>query len=234
MLYLYNLNVLLNIYQCYQVLGLREEASIKEVKSAYRKLALQFHPDKNASDHESTKFKMIIEAYQTLRTEYKNKIRTNSSEKYDKNSKKKSDFNSKTYSWGARKSDKTPDEDWTRYTKYAENEYQNFWAHYEKSFWEYYEKSRSKTRSGTESIQVEKDISVSVNVDPGKCIACCSCETIAPSVFRVEKNVKVNPKSKVINEQGANSEKILDAAQTCPTKAISVLEKESHRQLYPW
>lgn len=225
----------MNTYQCYQVLGIQEGASIKEVKSVYRKLALQFHPDKNTLDQESTKFKMIIEAYQTLRTEYKNKIRTNSSEKYyDKDSKKKSDFNSQTYSWGARKSDKTPDEDWTRYTRYAENEYQNFWAHYEKTFWEYYEKIRSETRSETETIQVEKDISVSVNVDPSKCIACCSCETIAPSVFRVEKNVKVNPKSKVINEQGANLEKILDAAQTCPTKAISVSEKESCRRLYPW
>jgi ferredoxin len=229
----YNLNILLNIYQCYQALGLQEGVSIKEVKSAYRKLALQFHPDKNILDQESTRFKMIVEAYQTLRTEYKNKIRTHSSEKYAADSKKKSDFNSRTYSWGARKSDRTSDEDWTRHTRYAENEYQNFWAHYEKTFWDYYEKVRSEKRYETEPIPVE-DISVSVNVDPGRCIACCSCETIAPSVFRVEKNVKVNPKSKVINEQGANSEKILDAAQTCPTKAISVSEKESCRRLYPW
>ncbi len=177
---------------------------------------------------------MIVEAYQTLHTEYKNKIGTNSSEKYTTNSKKKSNFNSRTYSWGARKSDRTPDEDWTRHTQYAENEYQNFWAHYEKTFWDYYEKVRSEKRYETESIQVEEDISVSVNVDPGRCIACCSCEAIAPSVFRVEKNVRVNPKSKVIDEHGANSEKILDAAQTCPTKAISVSEKESCRQLYPW
>ncbi|MDR3783108.1 MAG: DnaJ domain-containing protein [Candidatus Nitrosotalea sp.] len=224
----------MNSYQCYQALGIQEGASIKEVKSAYRKLALQFHPDKNILDQESTKFKIIVEAYQTLRTEYKNKIGTKSSEKfYDKDSNKKSDFNS-TYSWGARKSDRTPEEDWTRHTRYAEDEYQNFWAHYEKTFWNYYEKVRSDTKSETEPIHVEQEVSVSVNVDPGRCIACCSCETIAPSVFRVEKNVKVNPKSKVINEQGANSEKILDAAQTCPTKAISVSEKESCRRLFPW
>lgn len=219
----------MNTYQCYQVLGLHEGASIKEVKSAYRKLALQFHPDKNASDQESQKFMVVIEAYQTLRTEYKNKIGTSSEKFYDKDLKKKS-----KNSWGARKSDRNPNEDWTRYTKYAENEYQTFWSHYEKTFWEYYEKVRSEKGPETEPIRIDEDISVSVNVDPGKCIACCSCETIAPSVFRVEKNVKVNPKSKVINEQGAKSEKILDAAQTCPTKAISVLEKESSRQLYPW
>ena len=224
----------MNSYQCYKALGLQEGASIKEVKSAYRKLALQFHPDKNMLDQESTKFKIIVEAYQTLRAEHKNKIGTKSSEKYrDKNSSKKSDFN-QTYSWGARKSDRNPEEDWTRYTRYAENEYQNFWAHYEKTFWDYYEKVRSETRSETGPMHIEEEVPLSVNVDPGKCIACCSCETIAPSVFRVEKNVNVNPKSKVINEQGANSEKILDAAQTCPTKAISVSEKGSCKRLYPW
>ncbi len=225
----------MNTYQCYQALGLKEGASIKEVKSAYRKLALQFHPDRNTLDLESIKFKMIIEAYQILRTNYKNAIGTNPSEKYhNTDTKKRPDFNSRSYSWGAKKSDRTPSEDWTRYTKYVENEYQDFWAHYEKTFWEYYEKMKSQTRYETETIQVEKDIPITVTVDPGRCIACCSCETIAPTVFRVEKNVKVNPKSRVINEQGANSEKILDAAQTCPTKAISVLEKESCRQLYPW
>jgi DnaJ-class molecular chaperone len=222
----------LNTYQCYQVLGLQEGASIKDVKSSYRKLALKFHPDKNSSDQESTKFKMITEAYQVLRAEYKSAISNSSEKRYNKDS-KKSGFVS-SYSWGARKSDRDPNEDWTRYTKYAENEYQDFWKRYEKTFWEYYEKIRSQERVETDPIHVERDISVSVNVDPGKCIACCSCETIAPSVFRVEKNVKVNPKSKVINEQGAHSGKILDAAQTCPTKAISVSDKESCRQLYPW
>jgi DnaJ-class molecular chaperone len=222
----------LNTYQCYQLLGLREGVSIKEIKSAYRKLALQFHPDKN-TEQESTKFKMITEAYQILRTEYKITIGTKSSEKYH-NSKAKPDFNSKSYSWGARKSDRMSEEDWTRHTKHAENKYQDFWKHYEKTFWEYYEKIKSETNNKTETINTEREIQISVNVDPAKCIACCSCETIAPSVFRVEKNVNVNPKSRVINEQGANSEKILDAAQTCPTKAISVSDKETCKQLYPW
>ncbi len=224
---------MLNTYQCYQVLGIQEGVSIKDVKSAYRKLALQYHPDKNSSDQESIKFKAITEAYQTLRAEYKSSV-AKSSEKYNQDSKKNSGFNSGKYSWGARKSDRNPNEDWTKHTGYAENEYQDFWTRYEKTFWDYYDKVRSETKPETEPMRVETDISVSVNVDPSKCIACCSCETIVPSVFRVEKNVKVNPKSRVINESGASSEKILDAAQTCPTKAISVSDKESSRRLYPW
>ena len=222
-------DVLLNNYQCYQVLGLEDSATIKEVKAAYRRLALQYHPDKDTSHQDGKKFKVITEAYQTIRAEYKKSIQTGLSHRSynDKNSAKKHDFDSKKYSWGARPSDETAEEDWSRYTKQTENAYQDFWK--------YYERVRAEARVETEPvIGVERDIPVSVKVDPSRCIACCSCETIVPTVFRVERNVRVNPKSRVINEQGARSEKILDAAQTCPTKAISVTDKESLRRLYPW
>ena len=61
----------LNNYQCYQVLGVKDGSSMKEVKAAYRKLVLKYHPDKNSTDQNGMKFKMISEAYQTLRTDYK-------------------------------------------------------------------------------------------------------------------------------------------------------------------
>ncbi len=232
----------MNSYQCSQILGIKNDASFKEIKSAYRKLALQFHPDKNMSESDGKKFKMITEAYQFLKTEYKRTInsqtfRSNDTWKYtSKNSNKEYDFNSRNQqSWGARPNDRSPEEDWSKYTRQTENAYQDFWKYYEKTFWEYYEKVRSDaSKVEPEPIEQEKEVQVSVNVDPGRCIACCSCETIAPSVFAVDKNVKVNPKSHVINERGAKFEKILDAAQTCPTKAISVKDKESERLLYPW
>src|SRR5574340_439926 len=38
-----------------------------EIRNAYRRLALEYHPDKNISSKDGMKFKLITEAYQTLR-----------------------------------------------------------------------------------------------------------------------------------------------------------------------
>src|SRR6478735_59380 len=51
----------------YEVLGVAKTATDAEMKSAFRKLAMQYHPDRNPGDHEAeVKFKEINEAYQTL------------------------------------------------------------------------------------------------------------------------------------------------------------------------
>jgi molecular chaperone DnaJ len=51
----------------YQVLGLSSDASPEEVKSAYRRLAWQFHPDQNPEDPGSeAKFKEVANAYEIL------------------------------------------------------------------------------------------------------------------------------------------------------------------------
>src|SRR3712207_4090786 len=51
----------------YEVLGVSRTATDAEMKSAFRKLAMQYHPDRNPGDHEAeVKFKEINEAYQTL------------------------------------------------------------------------------------------------------------------------------------------------------------------------
>lgn len=66
----------------YDLLGLNKTATQEEIKKAYRKLAMKYHPDKNKDDpNAEQKFKEISEAYSVLSDEEKRKI-------YDKYGKK--------------------------------------------------------------------------------------------------------------------------------------------------
>ncbi len=64
----------------YKTLGVARDASAEDIKRAYRKLALEWHPDRHAGDEKEAaerRFKQISEAYEVLKDEEKRK-------KYDK------------------------------------------------------------------------------------------------------------------------------------------------------
>ena len=60
----------------YKILEVNRNANTAEIKKAYRRLALKWHPDKNPENQEDAnkKFKEISEAYEVLSDEKKRKV----------------------------------------------------------------------------------------------------------------------------------------------------------------
>ncbi len=98
--------------------------------------------------------------------------------------------------------------------------------------------SQNRLNTGYEAALLEKnDPSLEsryrIIVEPSLCLAFGSCETLAPKVFVVEKNRRINPKAVVISETAEAFETILDAAQTCPTKAIFIIDRHTGERIFP-
>jgi len=231
----------MNRTEATQILMLSSDATFDDIKYAYRKLSLKLHPDRNKNEKDGRRFKNVLEAYHFL----KGQNRLKNYNDRNKSTQKKSSYNDRQHN---------PEEDWSRFTKDFEMD-ENFWRQYETTFWKDYElrkneakkndygrafwnenEERTSPKPKTENRNSETKIykhGLSVRVEKTQCIACLSCETIAPNVFVIDKLTMINPKSQVHNQYGASEEKIMDAAETCPTKAIKVNERKSGRIIFP-
>ncbi|MCY7350771.1 MAG: J domain-containing protein [Cytophagaceae bacterium] len=77
----------------YYILGVDRQSSTEEIKKAYRKLSLKFHPDKNDGDPFFTeRFKDIQEAYEILSDLQRRQIYNNSFLNFNRNEQAKSRY----------------------------------------------------------------------------------------------------------------------------------------------
>lgn len=225
----------MNTYQALRVLNVDSSSSQEQIKAAYRKMALEVHPDKIQENSKDEEFKKITEAYNHLKKNYNQ--RDDAVQREPSQYKKETDFK-KRPQWGAPQNEEDiPQQDWSKYTREFEEGDPSVWREYEKRFWEEYNaRARADGRNGeyqkAQEPKVQPDLFV--NVDKSLCIGCCSCEIIAPGVFEIDKSAKSNPKSSVIDQKGEGVNKIMNAAETCPTKAIKVENLITKEKLFPY
>ena len=215
-------------------LNTNQNSSQVEIKAAYRKMVLESHPDKNKGKTEDEEFKKITEAYNFLK---KNENQKNNTIYDQTNVNKTNERIRPKPQWGAPEDGSIPEQDWGKYTREFEEGDPTFWKEYEKKFWEDYNaRVRADGKNGEyeKANEPKEQPDLFVEVDKSLCIGCCSCEIIAPKVFEINKNSQTNPKSKVINQKGSGVNKIMNAAQTCPTKAISVKNSRTKEKLFPY
>lgn len=98
----------------YNILGISENASVDEIKRAYRDKAKLYHPDKNSAPHASGHFILLNQAYNILLDEFKRQQHDlklkhhNSDRRFEKRS---------TYSYSGTKSYSTFHYDWESFKK---------------------------------------------------------------------------------------------------------------------
>lgn len=211
----------------YQTLGILKKASDKEIKSAYRRLARKYHPDRNSIVSEEI-MKNINIAFEVLsdpekRDQYdktnfnfvRHKDIANKSSGNKKNTDNSSSSNDNSESYENRSSS---------YSATTIDGHSNF--NFDNTI------LNPEETSTINNLEIPKS-QFQIIVEPSLCLAFGSCETLAPKVFVVEKNRRINPKAIVKSETGADFETILDAAKTCPTKAIIIIDRYSGEHIYP-
>ena len=183
-----------------------EKANYQEIRRAYRRLARRYHPDKNGSLAAEDMIKRVNAAFEVLSDISKRK-------EYDSTG-VVSPGMMETLETG------TP----TRSSQYDDIGSPNVgWADHHANNESVSQVLLPDTPKGRFHIIIE----------PSLCLAFGSCEILAPRVFVVEKNKRFNPKAKVECENCADFDMIYAAAQTCPTKAIKLIDRYTGEQLFP-
>jgi curved DNA-binding protein CbpA len=210
----------------YTILGISQYAKYREIKVAYRRLALKYHPDRNSSPFAEDAIKRINAAFEILSDKDKRR-------QYDK----AAVFNSISHN-----KEKNQTQPYSSYTYdnnsvYSDSDHSNTGNDYDFNLKQDdkndADDKSERTTTTTNNIFGKSKSRFQIIVEPTLCMAFGSCEILAPNVFVVEKDKMINPKAKVKSETGADFETIVAAAQTCPTKAIIIIDRYTGEQIYP-
>jgi curved DNA-binding protein CbpA len=210
----------------YTILGISQYAKYREIKVAYRRLALKYHPDRNSSPFAEDAIKRINAAFEILSDKDKRR-------QYDK----AAVFNSISHN-----KEKNLTQPYSSYTYdnnsvYSDSDHSNTGNDYDFNLKQDdkndADDKSERTTTTTNNIFGKSKSRFQIIVEPTLCMAFGSCEILAPNVFVVEKDKMINPKAKVKSETGADFETIVAAAQTCPTKAIIIIDRYTGEQIYP-
>jgi curved DNA-binding protein CbpA len=224
----------------YAILGVSERANQLEIKRAYRRLARKYHPDRNGTAHAEDLIKKINAAYEVLSD-------VNKREQYDKSSfgevGHQQEWQQEAQYEQQQQQQQQEEETTPMHEQYQEH--YNGQDHTEQQQQSQQETQQSSRAKRTEAKRDTTDFYYGptyidtpksrfhIIVEPSLCMAFGSCETLAPKVFVVEKNKRVNPKATVQSEAEADYETIHAAAQMCPTKAIKIIDRYTGEQLFP-
>jgi len=188
----------------YAILGVSQDANFQEIKKSYRKLAKKYHPDRNKSPHAEEIIKKINEAFEALSDRRKRK-------QYDRES--SNIFDQKDLN-NEQNEENLSDQKQTNSYKFA--------------------KPQSENNLGYDNLLLDTIRSrFHILIEPSLCLAFGGCESIAPKVFVVDKSKHINPKARVESETADTLDRIVMAAQACPTKAIKIIDRYTGNQIYP-
>jgi curved DNA-binding protein CbpA len=214
----------------YAILGVSEKAKYTEIRAAYRLLAKRYHPDRNNSDFAEDIIKKLNAAFEVL-----------------SNREKRRQYDETVFDnyWSHTKDKVVDDNDDIDNNNNNYNRKHDYYQAQSEQSSSYHSNRHENTRINNDNdLDAElKTQSIGLldipkgrfhlTVEPSLCMAFGSCETLAPKVFVVEKNKILNPKAIVKSETGADFESILAAAQTCPTKAIKIIDRYTGEQIFP-
>jgi curved DNA-binding protein CbpA len=229
----------LDVKGYYAIMEVSEQANYREIRAAYRRLAKKYHPDVSGSLYAEETIKTINAAFEVLSDKDKREQYDKADLNYDNTASAKSE---KSNEDNKDKQNKAPTDSVTHNRNnsndaYSENftnndSYSKYESVNDRNDYAQSAKFRTDTTVATGSIDSPKG-RFHIIVEPSLCMAFGSCETLAPGIFVVEKNKRINPKARVESETAGTFDEILDAAQTCPTKAILIIDRYTGEQIYP-